>query len=457
MSANELQLGVAPHALSGHAFVEIHQLAMRAQEAEDVEQLGFTMVNETLGLLNYRQAAFFRTQLDGSQATLAAASGLANVGHESPFAVWLSQLVRALPQDQPGAQTACLANAPAELADGWAEWLPEHVVHTTLRAPSGAALGGLLLARETPWTPDELASLALLNQHYSYCLWSLGQAQRRWLPPVSAQLKTRTLRWSLPALALVLLMPVRLSALAPAEVVPLNAMAVAAPQDGVVARFHVQPNSAVKKGDLLFSLDDTTLRSRHDVASKALAVAQAEALAAQQRAFEDNKSKGDLASILGRVREKESELAQIQAAMARLDVTAERDGLAIYSDPNEWTGRPVQTGERVMQLADPKDAGLQVWLPTNDALNLEAGAPMRLFLHTQPLQPVSASLMQTSYQASLSPDGIASYRLKGRFNPDEVLPRMGLRGTARVSGDWSVLGYYLFRRPLAALREWTGL
>ena len=42
--------------------------------------------------------------------------------------------------DQPGAQAACLANAPAELADGWAEWLPEHVVHTTLRAPSGAQL-----------------------------------------------------------------------------------------------------------------------------------------------------------------------------------------------------------------------------------------------------------------------------------------------------------------------------
>jgi hypothetical protein len=35
--------------------------------------------------------------------------------------------------------------------------------------------------------------------------------------------------------------------------------------------------------------------------------------------------------------------------------------------------------------------------------------------------------------------------------------RIGLRGTARVSGEWTCLGYYLLRRPIAAVREWTGL
>ena len=136
---------------------------------------------------------------------------------------------------------------------------------------------------------------------------------------------------------------------------------------------------------------------------------------------------------------------------------AERDGIAVYGDPNDWLGRPVQTGERVMQLADPRDAGVLIWLPVADALNLEPGAPIRLFLHTKPLSPLPATLLQTSYQAVLSPEGVSAYRLRGQFEDGADKARIGLRGTARVSGDWAVLGYFLFRRPIAAMREWTGL
>ena len=113
-----------------------------------------------------------------------------------------------------------------------------------------------------------------------------------------------------------------------------------------------------------------------------------------------------------------------------------------------------------MQLADPADAGVLIWLPVSDALNLEPGAPIRLFLSTTPLDPLSGKLVQTSYQAVLSPDGVSAYRLRGAFDEmDEakIKARIGLRGTARVSGDWATLGYFLFRRPISALREWTGL
>jgi multidrug efflux pump subunit AcrA (membrane-fusion protein) len=251
--------------------------------------------------------------------------------------------------------------------------------------------------------------------------------------------------------------PVRLTALAPAEVIALNALSVAAPQDGVIHSIAVQPNATVKAGDLLFTLDDTTITNRHEVAGKAVAVARAEALVAEQRAFDDPRGKADLAASLGRLREKEAELASLRALMARIEVRASQSGIAVYGDPNDWIGKPVQTGERVMQLADPKDAGLQIWLPVKDAINLDEGAEIRLFLHTKTLEPITAHLQQTSYQAVQSPDNVASYRVKAQFAEGEELPRIGLRGTARISGAWSILGYYLFRRPIAAVREWTGL
>ena len=184
-------------------------------------------------------------------------------------------------------------------------------------------------------------------------------------------LRGRFSKWLLLTLLATLFIPVRLSALAPAEVVALNSMVVAAPMDGVIGAIYVQPNSQVKKGEVLFALDNTSLVSRREVAVKALSIARAEALVAEQRAFDDLKSKAELAVATGRVREKEAELAAVAALLARVAIKAERDGIAVYSDPNDWLGRPVQTGERIMQLADPHDAGVLVWLPVADALNLE--------------------------------------------------------------------------------------
>ena len=450
-----MQSAAEPIGLSARALVAVLQLAQRAQGATTVPELGFTMVNETLSLVAFRQAAFFEGDANGRRR-LQTASGLASVAEDSPFAVWLGRFVTSLPET-PGCERIEATTIDPVHADGWHEWLPDQLVGASLRGPDGDVLGYLLYARDEPWTDVDLALLDAVHQHYGYCLWSVARRRVGLRARVAAAVRTRWLRWGLPLLLLALLIPVRLSALAPAEVVALNALAVAAPQDGVVARFHVQPNTTVRAGDLLFSLDDTTLRSRREVAAKGLATARADLLVAQQRSFDDLKSKGDLASAAGRVREKEAELSLIEISLARVDVRADRSGIAVFADANDWIGRPVQTGERVMQLADPNDAGVLIWLPVADALNLERGAPIRLFLHTRPLDPLNARLLQTSYQGVPSPEGVAAYRLRGGFDDAATRPRIGLRGTARVSGDWAVLGYYVLRRPIAAVREWTGL
>jgi hypothetical protein len=444
-----------PAGLTARALVAVLQLAQRAQGATSIPELGFTMVNETLSLVAFRQAAFFEGDAR-TRRRLQTASGLASVAEDSPFAVWLGRFVNTLPETT-GCQRLDIATTNPAFTDGWAEWLPDHLVGASLRGPDGDALGYLLYARDEPWSDVDLALLEAVHQHYGYCLWSLARRRVGLRARIESAVRMRWLLWGVPLLLLALLIPVRLSALAPAEVVALNAVAVAAPQDGVVARFHVQPNAPIKVGDLLFSLDDTTLKSRREVASKGLATARADLLVAQQRAFDDLKSKGELASAAGRVREKEAELSLIETSLARVDVRADRSGVAVFADANDWIGRPVQTGERVMQIADPNDAGVLIWLPVADALNLERGAPIRLFLHTRPLDPLNAHLLQTSYQGVPSPEGVASYRLRGGFDDAGTRPRIGLRGTARVSGDWAVLGYYVFRRPIAAAREWSGL
>jgi hypothetical protein len=430
-------------------------LEQRAQSTATLAVLGFTIANETQALAHYRQAAVFRLAAN-AHYQLITASGLASVAEDSPFAIWLTRFAQQFPT-QPGCHRLDFANAPTAFAEGWEEWLPDHLLVIPLYGPENQPVGLVVYARETPWMDDELGWLARLHVSYGYAFWSLSRQQRTVASRLHGLLLGQRSKWLLLAAVVLFLLPVRLSALAPAEVIALNAVAVAAPQDGVVGQFYVRPNAPVKAGDKLFSLIDTTLANRREVAAKGLSIARADALVAEQRAFDDLKSKGELAAALGRVQEKQAELAAVDALLARVAVTAERDGIAVFTDPNDWLGRPVQTGERVMQLANPQDAGVLVWLPVADALTLEPGAPVRLFLHTQPLSPLNARLLQTSYQATPSPEGIAAYRLRAQFATDERKPRIGLRGTARVSGGWSILGYYLLRRPIAALREWTGL
>ena len=432
---------------------ELLRLEAAALGARTLAELRFSIVNETHALAPYRQAAVF--ELRGDQFSLCAASGLVSVAEDSPFSVWLTRFARQWPRDGVLHLLDYDGASPAQIT-GWEEWLPAHLLLAPLSGSEPGCMGVVLYAREEPWLTADVALVERLHRSYGYCYAVLSGGERDRWTDVKGWAASRR-RWLLAAAIGSLFIPVRLSVLAPAEVVALDAVTVSSPQDGVVGAFAVTPNAMVQAGDLLFSLDDTALINRRKVAQKGLDIAQADAHVAQQRAFDEIKSKGDLAAIVGRVREKEAELAAVESQAQRVEVRADRDGVAIFSDVNDWLGRPVQTGERVMQLAQPSDAGILVWLSVSDAINLDMGAPVRLFLHTEPLDPRAAHLIEASYQASLSPDGAASYRLRARFEAGTTLPRLGLRGTARISGQWVMLGYYLFRRPFATLREWTGL
>lgn len=433
------------------------QLEARSRAVLTEPELMFVIANETWQLVPFRQAAVFRCDLFG-KPRLKTVSGLAAVEEDAPYAQWLAAVAAVLwPHVRNAPRKFTPRDLPPELAEGWDEWWPRHALACPLRAPDGDYLGLVFYVRDDAWTEQHTVLLTRLHAAYGYSLWAISnQAGRlaRWWRRSGAQRKWW--RWLALAAVLALFIPVRQSVLAPAEVIALEAQAIAAPMDGVVKSFSVQPNRPVRKGEVIFTLDDTTLRNRREVALKALEVARADALVATQKAFDSMQAKGELGTLQGRVREREAELAYLNEMLARVHVRAPADGVAVYGDPNDWIGRPVVTGERIVLLADPAVAGVLVWLPVADAINLEPGTDIRLFLHVAPLSPLKAKLTQTSYQATLSPDGIASYRIRGAFGRP-AHARVGLKGTAELYGDRVLLAYVLFRRPLAALREWTGL
>jgi hypothetical protein len=61
-----------------------------------------------------------------------------------------------------------------------------------------------------------------------------------------------------------------------------------------------------------------------------------------------------------------------------------------------------------------------------------------------------------AHEAIARPDGNFAYRLRATIEAKEDRPRVGLKGTVRVSGHYVPLIYWVMRRPLATIRPWIG-
>lgn len=438
------------------------QLGRRARDANDLAALGFIAVNESRQLFEYRQAALARTNPLGTMlpAEVMAVSGLPQSDPQAPYVQWLAQVMRQL-LAHPGTTntepcTLRASDLPEALAADWGNWLPQHALLLPLPGPAGTTTGALLLAREQPWDQHELALGGELAHAYGHALARFVPALT-WHERMQQWLRPQKRRWTMAAVLIAIaLCPVRMSVLAPAEVVPLEPFLVRAPLDGVVDRFHVRPNQAVKSGDPLFDLDTTALRSRLGVTRKAYEVAAEEYRQAAQLALSDDRGRRELALKQGRLDEKAVELDYSQQLLERVQVKAQRDGVAVFADVNDWQGRAVAIGERVLTLADPARLELAISLPVADATDLEPGASMTLYPNGSAFSSFDGELTGIAYRAEPTPDGILAYRLKARFDTDQPLPRLGTMGMAKLRTGWTPLAYYLLRRPLAAARQWLG-
>jgi hypothetical protein len=432
------------------------QLTRRARHAATIEELAFLAVNETHGLVPYRQAALWRRDAAGAGRVLAV-SGAPMIERNAPFPMWLERLMAALDRRRKdaGALKVVASDLPADIAEDWTEWLPAHALLMSLSS-DGVVRGALLLARDQPWQEGDARLIGEVADAYGHAWAALDR--RRHLRPWRALLRRD--RWVAVAIAVlvfgVMWIPVRQSALAPAEIVPLEPTVVRAPLDGVVERIVVQPNQDVAASELLLTLDPTQIRNRLDVARKARDVAEAEYRQAAQQAAFDDKSRQQLTILKGRAEQRQADVTYAESLLARIQVKAEQPGIAVFDDPNDWTGRPVRIGERILTIADPAKAEIEVRLPVADAINLEPGAEVALFLNIAPERRIDATLRYASYEASVAPDGALSYRLKATLTRNAPPPRIGLKGTAEIYGQKVSLFYYLMRRPLAALRQMTG-
>ena len=440
----------------------LRDLSHRARRAESDRELGFLFVNDTLALAPYRQAALWLAE-EGAWSL----SGVVQIDANVPYVQWLDAVARHLQSVGGGkVRSFTASDLPADLAADWAQWWPVHALW--LGASAGVMDGAGIFLRDAPWTDDELLAL----QEWSEVWWHAFAAVHR---PRIAHLRgwrTRLLnmlawqddlvwwrqrRLQMVAVVLVVLLwPVRLTVLAPGELVPAHPLVIRAPLDGVIDVFHVQPNQLVQAQQPLFSFDEIVIQSRLAVAMQALATAETDYRQTSQMALNDAKSKTQLGLLVGKVEERRAEIDALQEQLTRARVLTPQAGVVLMDDPSEWIGKPVATGERILRIATLDDVEVEAWLPLADAINLDVGDEVVLYLSASPLSPVSATLRYMAHDAVQRPDGSFAYRIRATLG-SKTHHRVGLKGTAKLHGGWAPLSYWVLRRPWATVRQYLGL
>ena len=430
----------------------------------DLKELCYYVANELSGILPARQVIVQGTGITGRRYRIEAISSLAIPDRDAQLACWLNRvLADGLPANsemlQPGAGITTpeglplrYFRLPATESEGKAYGYP-YVLQLLLAGRDGKVRGAVSLLSDRPHDPANEALALRAADAVSHAANTFAAAR-----PISTLLCRRPFRWLVAgALAAALFVPVPLTVLAGAKVVAYRPETVSAPLSGVIRTVHLPPNSEVKAGDLLFSYDKTELQNRADLTVQNIAVAEARLHRANQDAFGSGEGRRELAIARAELDLALAEGAAASRRLALADVRAKGPGVLLFSDIEDWTGRPVDTGERVMRIADPARVAFSIDLETSDTIILSDEASAKIFLDANPLSPVAAEIERRPYEPELSETGILSFAIRAlpQAGAGDHL-RIGQRGTAQLYGSQVPLWFLLFRKPLAFLRQKTG-
>ncbi len=441
--------------------ITVLQLEKLARACKKKDELAFLIVNDSHRVSPYEQAILWAYDVTG-RIVIEAVSGVARPDSNSPFLQSLSRMIKYVSENEKASDIYEIVDTDLndDIIDEWKQlglcslWCP-------FIDNDGEITGGIWFNSRTHWQQKDLTRMEFVVDAYSYCWQNVNKIRYTWRKRLhdfkDRLLQKRTRLAILIFIFVIMFIPVSQTVTAPAEVVAIKPVILSPPIDGIVKKFYVRPNAFVSEGQVLFSLEDSSIKNRYEVGKKELDVALADYRRASAKAFADEKTREDVDLLKSVVEQKKVEVIYAKELLQRIEVRATKDGIAVYSDESDWVGKPVKVGQKIITLADPSATELLVWVPVDDAISFGDEASVRAFLNVDPTSPLDAKLRQLSYEAQLSPDDVLSFKLHARFDDEEKPPRIGLRATAKVYGEKVSLFYYIFRKPISALRRFLGL
>ncbi|WP_279349259.1 efflux RND transporter periplasmic adaptor subunit [Erythrobacter litoralis] len=428
------------------------QFEAELRRQSSVNELQYFLANELRPILPYEQIFVLRRATFTEGLRIECASSMANVDRNAPLVHALEQSVEHLIAAHGPEKARSFVAGSLHSDEAFDDYPFTNLHWQPLVDRDQVVFGGLLIAREEPMREAEAARLVRVAETASHSWLALTRNQPvRSLP----KLDTRKKRWIAGGLAVVLLFPVRLSALAPAEIVAERPFVIAAPFNGRVASIEVPPNSPVKKGQLLIKFDDVRLANDLELAREQLEVARSRLERSTSTAFGGEDETSNMAILQAELEVAQAEFDYASQLADQAGIVAPVDGMALFSDRRDWEGRAVNVGEPIMQVVDPGQTTIRIDLPAAEQMSLHEGDSIKMWLDSQPLWAIDGELQTASFQARQTPAGTLAFALNATITSGE--PRIGSRGTAKVYGRWVPLVYSVLRRPMSAMRQFVGI
>ena len=431
-------------------------LEKKTREAKSKDELNFLVVNETREIIDYT-TSFLLLKSATDKFHINAISDIASIDRTAPLVTFVESIINHKTKiNLKEIESIDLEQFSKKIKKQKPKNIPQYLLCIPIFSPQRGLQGYLLLARNKNFNENENELVQHLSRTY-------GHAYNTFLTNFSIKnfLKknfTGKKRWiTISVIILIFLFPVRMTSTAPVEVVAKNPFLITSPFDGVVKKIIANNNDQTKPGDLLVLLEDIDLSNEFNLAKQSLQVAEKELLRTRQSSFTDNEQKSRLAELVAQVDLKRVELKSAERKLKNSKIYSEKKGVVIVDRKSDWQGKPVAVGEKILTIADPNNIEFLIWLPVKDSIVINQDANTNIFLDINPMSSYKGNIIRSTYEPELSPEEVLSYKLISSFKGNRDTPRIGLRGTAKVYGNRTILFYYLFRKPITFIRQLIGI
>ncbi len=224
--------------------------------------------------------------------------------------------------------------------------------------------------------------------------------------------------------------------------------AIATPIAGYVSDANVRAGDLVKKGDIMFALDDRELRlERVKWGSQKAQYSReyAEATALYDRAK---------ASVLAaQIEQAEANISLVDEQLERLKGLAPFDGVVVSGDLSQSLGAPLERGDVLFEVAPLNAYRLILKVEERDIAAVQIGQTGQLVLTGMPTEKIPIVISKVTPVATAE-EGLNYFRVDARLGDDASLEllRPGMEGVGKITVDerkliwiWTYKIRYWFR------------
>jgi multidrug resistance efflux pump len=432
--------------------LNIQRLSVQAFNAQNLQNLIFIILNDTYQVIKYDRAALFR--IHPEKVEILGVSGQSHLNLQTELASRLKTAVQNLKNksDQRVLKNEDFSDGP----DNWPTvyWIPIPLENEQL---------GLWLEKyDDPNAGANFEVYAPLIKEMLLPAYSAAwnkmssHASIYRLKPYFNLRNAGVL--SLLLLLIFFFVPVRLRVVAPCEVVAVDSFVVAAPIEGIIEKIHVDPGQEVAEKQVLYEYDKKVPYHKYQALLKQVEILEAELNQAYVLSTaHDPEATSKLAELEYKLKKSKVDLAFAEKELVLLVEKSPIDGLVSVDNPDDWRGKPVKVGEKIMTVSNQNQTKVRIWIPERDNIEFAMDKPIDIFLNSTPSKTYEAKFLFVSPEVKVTGGELPSFEAEAEWVKPENSPKLGLKGYAVIYGEKVSLVYYLLRKPIGTIRKFIGI